>query len=73
MRDIGGPDNELTKALWNDDIEKLKSFDLTDYRYKQVTINIFDSIVENYNTNILKYAAAYGSIKCFKYLLEKKI
>ena len=68
----GEPDDELTKALRHDDVDLLQ--DLVNKRKINilnafVPFNIFENFVENGQTNLLNYAAAYGSLKCFKYLL----
>ena len=73
MRDSGEPDDKLTLAIRHDDVDELKS-SLTDSPNisQIVPFNLFESFVNNGRTNLLNYAAAYGSIKCFKYLLDNK-
>ncbi|KAK8892326.1 hypothetical protein M9Y10_029552 [Tritrichomonas musculus] len=73
IRDKGEPTDELTIALRNDDIDTLQSIISSHSNLKNeeliVPFNMFESFVPNGKTNYLNYAAAYGSIKCFKYLL----
>lgn len=62
------PDDELTKSLRNDDVDKLQLI-VTANR-----INISDAIIpynvfDDLETTLINYAAYYGSLKCFKYLL----
>ncbi|KAK8842518.1 hypothetical protein M9Y10_026110 [Tritrichomonas musculus] len=72
MRDSYEPVDELTKALRNDDIEKAQSIlseaGSIDFKKAYIPFNMFESYVINGGTNYINYAAAYGSIKCFKYL-----
>ncbi|KAK8841740.1 hypothetical protein M9Y10_026687 [Tritrichomonas musculus] len=72
IRDSGEPDDEITKALRNDDLDsfqQLVSSNLKYYLNSFVPFNMFENYVENGKTSYINYAAAYGSIKCFKYLL----
>ena len=72
MRDSGEPDDELTLALRHDDVDKFQSIISSghfDVKSGIVPYNIYEEFVPNGKTNYLNYAAAYGSIKCFKYLI----
>lgn len=62
MRDSGCPDDELTLALRNENIDKFQSIVTT------CKLNLDEG---TFPYNIFEYLnneAAYGSIKCFKYL-----
>ena len=74
MRDSGEPKDELTLAIRHDDVDKLQKIitsnsNSNDVSGKRIPFNIFESFILNGETKYLNYAAAYGSIKCFKYLL----
>lgn len=72
MRDSGEPNDELTKSLRNDDVDTLQSIVTkreTNFSKSFVPFNLFEQFVQNGGTSYINYAAAYGSIKCFKYLL----
>ncbi|KAK8836079.1 hypothetical protein M9Y10_040035 [Tritrichomonas musculus] len=71
MRDKGEPEDELTMSLRNDNVDKLQSIMSTTMNDSKrfVPFNIYEDFVPNGKTSYLNYAAAYGSIKCFKYLL----
>ena len=72
MRESGEPDDELTQSLRKDDVDLLQSFILKnnfDVSNAKVPFNIYEEFVPNNSTNYINYSAAYGSIKCFKYLL----
>lgn len=72
MRNYGKPNDILTNALRNDDIDSLQlliSKKLIDVTVEKVPFYIFEVFVPNGLTNFIDYAAAYGSVKCFKYLL----
>lgn len=76
MRDSGEPDDEITKALRNDDVDYFQKLILPNINKISkcvVPFNIFEDYIENGSTNYINYAAAYGSIKCFKYLLLNHI
>ena len=72
MRDSGEPDDELTLALRYDDVDKFQSIISNGQLHNQkgtVPYNMYEEFVPNGLTRYLNYSAAYGSIKCFKYLL----
>ena len=72
MRDSGEPDDEITKALRNDDVDtfqRILSKSNCNISKSFVPFNIFEDFIDNGKTRYINYAAAYGSIKCFKYLL----
>ena len=73
MRESGQSDDELTNALRHDDIDKVqlivtsKNAELSQYI---IPYNIFEDAIPCSNEiNLIDYAATYGSIKCFKYLM----
>ena len=69
MLDDMEPEDELTKALLHDDVDKLQSIIIKnslDIPTATVPYNIFDDFDEK--PTIINCAALYGSIKCFKYL-----
>lgn len=72
MLDNGEPDDVIILALRNDDVDLLQSL----INQKQISIerafvpfNIYEDFILNGQTKYIDYAAAYGSIKCFKFLL----
>ncbi|KAK8892562.1 hypothetical protein M9Y10_029795 [Tritrichomonas musculus] len=70
MLDNLEPDDELTKSLRYDDVDKLQMIITTNrinISKAVVPYNIFDDF--NEDINVINYAAYYGSLKCFKYLL----
>lgn len=72
MRENGEPNDEITKSMRYDDIDSFK--DLVSYHLDHlskyfVPFNIYENYVPNGSTSYINYAAAYGSIKCFKYML----
>ena len=70
MLDNLEPDDELTKSIRNDDIENLKKIIIRNglnINKSRVPYNIFDDFDEN--VSLINYAALYGSLKCFKFLL----
>ncbi|KAK8842926.1 hypothetical protein M9Y10_025792 [Tritrichomonas musculus] len=72
MRDSGEPDDIITKALRDDDVDTLQSIvskSENKISNANVPFNIFESFIPNGSTDFINYAAAYGAIKCFKYLL----
>ncbi|KAK8836958.1 hypothetical protein M9Y10_036992 [Tritrichomonas musculus] len=72
MLDSGEPTDMITIFLRNDDVDSLRTFIINekiDIFEKTVPYNIYEDFVENGDTTYLNYAAAYGSIKCFKFLL----
>ncbi|KAK8837426.1 hypothetical protein M9Y10_036421 [Tritrichomonas musculus] len=71
MRDSGEPDDVITKILRKDDVDGLQS-DLLTNESQTVPFNIFESFINKGKTNFIDYDAAYGSVKCFKYLLDNK-
>lgn len=76
MRDRGEPDDQLTLALRRDDLDELQSLinnDHSNVKERTVPYNIYEEFVPNGKTNYLNYSAAYGSIRCFKYLLLNHI
>lgn len=73
MREFGRPDDELTLAILNDDVDKLQSI-LTNRKIEinqdRVPFNLYEMFIfKNNNSSFINYAAECGSIKCFKYLL----
>lgn len=69
---LGEPIDDITNALFHDDIDKFQSIitkSKIDISYGKVNYNIFDDFIPFENVSYINYAAAYGSIKCFKYLL----
>ena len=74
LRDSGEPDDELTKALRRDDVDTVQkiitSSGETDFSKAFVPFNIFENYVPNGKTRYINYAAAYGSLNCFKYFLS---
>lgn len=72
MRDYGEPTDRLTKALRSDDVDTFQSIvsnKLSAFTNSFVPFNIYENYVINGNTRYISYAAAYGSVKIFKYLL----
>ena len=79
MRDSGEPDDELTKALSNDDIDtfqriiierNLLNFDKSiNISTALIPYNLYENCDLDKTTNYINYACTYGSVKCFKYLL----
>ena len=72
MLDLGEPTDEITKALRHDDVDSLQALvanSRINISKATVPYNIFEDVVNNGTTKYINYAAAYGSIKCFKYLL----
>ena len=74
MRNKGEPDDELTKSLINDDVDKLQSIvtnSKIDFTKRDVPINIYSEQKRGKfkQYSLINYAAMFGSIKCFKYLL----
>ncbi|KAK8872183.1 hypothetical protein M9Y10_007947 [Tritrichomonas musculus] len=67
MRDSGEPDDEITKALRNDDVDTLQLL-ISSNSNVIVPFNIYENYIPNGKTNYLNYSAACGSVKCFKYL-----
>ncbi|KAK8838502.1 hypothetical protein M9Y10_033130 [Tritrichomonas musculus] len=70
MLDNMEPDDELTKSLRYDDVDKLQLIinqNGIDIPNAVVPYNIFDDLSEN--ITIINYAAYCGALKCFKYLL----
>lgn len=72
MRDKEEPVDLLTKSLRIDDIDTLQSIiskSKINLSQSIVPFNLFENFIDNGNTRYIDYAAAYGSLKCFKYLL----
>lgn len=72
IRDSFEPDDEITKALRIDDVDTFQSI-ISSKQIKDISIcfipsNIFDSFIYD-KISYLNYSAAFGSIKCFKYLM----
>ncbi|KAK8843709.1 hypothetical protein M9Y10_024774 [Tritrichomonas musculus] len=71
MRDTLEPDNQISKAILDDDVESLQSIisqnnvDVNSCLPRDI-FNVFD--VEN-EKSMLNYSAENGSIKCFKFLM----
>ncbi|KAK8844447.1 hypothetical protein M9Y10_024305 [Tritrichomonas musculus] len=73
MRDNGEPVDEISKALRKDDIElfqSLVSSTLSSNTILKIPFNLYEDFVSSTGgqCRFLDYAAAYGSVKCFKYL-----
>lgn len=65
MREKGEPDDLITKVIINDDIGTMKDIlshknDFATFGKKEIPFSA---------TRYINYAAAYGSINCFKYFL----
>ncbi|KAK8898237.1 hypothetical protein M9Y10_000515 [Tritrichomonas musculus] len=72
MRDMDEPGDKLTIALRIDDVDTVQSIlskSGSNVTKSFVPFNLFEGFVENGRTSYINYAAAYGSVKCFKYLL----
>lgn len=73
MRDSFEPNDEITRSLRKDDIDTFLSIlsknQIINLSNCFVPNNIFDTEIMNNNMNYINYAAAFGSIKCFKYLM----
>ena len=73
LRDLGEPIDELTKVLRKDDVDTFQSFiskiEVSQINNCYIPFNLFENYASNGSINYINYAAAYGSIKCFKYLL----
>ena len=72
MRDKGEYDDEMATALRNDDVDKFQSIVSKNEKTKlnqEIQQNMFDYFFCKSNITYLNYAAAYGSVKCFKYIL----
>lgn len=71
FRDKGEIDDEILKSLRNDDTETFQSIisnSPENFLKRKIWTTIFDQF-KNDKIKYLDYAAAYGSIKCFKYIL----
>lgn len=82
MRDNCTSNDEITEVLRNDDVETLRSI-LSRSHIDYISRTIFDNHVDKVSTflpifkktlntfdiSLINYAALYGSINCFKYLL----
>ena len=71
MRDRGDNGDEIAKILRNDDIDSFQSIVSKNPKFltnEKIKSNIFEPFFCQ-DMNYLNYAAAYGSIKCFKYML----
>ncbi|KAK8884690.1 hypothetical protein M9Y10_043809 [Tritrichomonas musculus] len=42
------------------------------FSYNKIPFNIFESFIDNGETNYINYSAAYGSVNCFIYLFSQK-
>ena len=74
MLDKLEPDDELTKTIQNDDVDTLQFIINRDNIHIQnglIPYNIFDDFL--FDTNLINYAALYGSVKCFKYLYLNEV
>ncbi|KAK8839026.1 hypothetical protein M9Y10_032492 [Tritrichomonas musculus] len=72
MIDNGEPDDSLTLALRNDDLYRFQdmvTFRKYDSKKALVPYNIYEDFIDNGKTTYINYAAAYGAVRCFKYLL----
>ena len=70
MRESDQPDDEIVKAIINDDVDILQKI-MNNHPSLTTVIpyNLFDSLSEEENVSFINYAALNGSIKCFKFLL----
>lgn len=71
-RDFGEPFDDITRSLRNDDIDSFQMIVSKlncDIHKCVVPFNMYENYIINGETNYINYTAAYGSIKCFKYLL----
>ena len=71
IRDKGEYHDDIIKALREDDVDTFQSIvskDIDALMKNTIDANIFENFT-NSKTRYLNYAATYGSIKCFKYLL----
>ena len=71
-RDTLEPIDEISKAIYNDDVDTLQSIvskSATNINKMQIHQNIFDAIKINDSKSLINYSAECNSIKCFKYLL----
>lgn len=71
MRNKGEPDDSLTIALRKDDIDRFQAiltFNNFDISKGIIPYNIYEDFIDNGKTNYINYAAAYGAVRCFKYL-----
>ena len=73
MRESGEPSDPITKALRLDDVDELQNIiskTRIDISKCTIPFNIFDDFDSNDESKkYLNYAAAHGSLRCFKYLL----
>lgn len=70
MRDFGQIDFDIEQALIHDDVDSLqKAVCMYDITKKTAHFSIFDEFIKNEEISLINFAAAYGSIHCFKYLL----
>ncbi|KAK8838680.1 hypothetical protein M9Y10_032718 [Tritrichomonas musculus] len=69
--DAGEPNDWILKSLRNDDIDEFQSIIAKKEQKNNFKIerNPFDDLPFYYNLKNINYAAAFGSLKCFKYLL----
>lgn len=73
MRDSGLPEDEIVQAIILDDVDTLQS--IISKRHINTNLNkVPFNLFEIFNGNVIvnsyiNYAAQYGSIKCFKFLL----
>ena len=72
MRENGEPDDQITKALRDDDVDLFQSIvskTHCDISKAIVPYNIYETVNPNGKISYINYSAFYGSVKCFKYLL----
>lgn len=67
MRESNQPDNEVAKAIVNDDIDNLQKIMSNHPSLKNIIS--YDLFLENEKISFINYVASNGSIKCFKFLL----
>lgn len=69
--DSGEPNDWILKSLRNDDIDEFQLIIAKKEQKNNFKIerNPFDDLPFYYNLKYINYAAAFGSLKCFKYLL----
>lgn len=74
MRDSGIPQDDISKAIYIDDVDTLQSIVSKhgiDINNAKIPSSIFDvfQFAPNQELSLLNYSVMNGSIKCFKYLL----
>ena len=73
MRDSMEPENEIIKAIFNDDVDTLQEFvskgNVNIDEFKVQSFDFLEIFQAENPKKLIDYSVAYGSIKCFKYLL----